>query len=195
MRPKNEMAFKEWAVICDALGRGEQSVILRKGGIHEGRDGFRVAHPEFWLFPTYLHESEGQDRGTAAASESLSRVVAERPPSGQLRIDLYAVVADVFEVRDPGALGRIAGLHVWSEQAVQEKFLYRQPGLFALTVRIYRRERPLIIADSPHFAGCRSWVDLPQPLPTEGLRAVLNDDQFNQQRRLIARAIQPGVTV
>jgi hypothetical protein len=30
-------AFKEWAVIVDTLGRGGQIVILRKGGISEGK--------------------------------------------------------------------------------------------------------------------------------------------------------------
>ena len=52
MEPVNQIAFKEWAVVCAALASGQQSLILRKGGIHEGRDGFRVAHREFWLFPT-----------------------------------------------------------------------------------------------------------------------------------------------
>ena len=37
-------AFKEWAIVVDALGRGRQSVILRKGGIAEGRGGFRPEH-------------------------------------------------------------------------------------------------------------------------------------------------------
>ena len=32
-----QTAFKEWAVIVEALGQGEQIVILRKGGIAEGR--------------------------------------------------------------------------------------------------------------------------------------------------------------
>jgi hypothetical protein len=27
------VAFKEWAVVVDALPRGEQTVILRKGGL------------------------------------------------------------------------------------------------------------------------------------------------------------------
>ncbi|MED5454303.1 MAG: DUF1802 family protein, partial [Verrucomicrobiota bacterium] len=35
-------AFKEWAVVIDALGRGEQIIILRKGGIHEGKGGFQM---------------------------------------------------------------------------------------------------------------------------------------------------------
>ena len=48
--------FKEWALVCDALGRGEQSIILRKGGIAEGRTGFRFQHDEFLLFPTLFHE-------------------------------------------------------------------------------------------------------------------------------------------
>ncbi len=49
-------AFKEWAIIVDALGRREQIIILRKGGISEGRDGFQMEHPQFLLFPTLYHQ-------------------------------------------------------------------------------------------------------------------------------------------
>jgi hypothetical protein len=45
-------------VVVDALARGEQVLILRKGGIHEQRGEFRVSHREFWLFPTQYHEAE-----------------------------------------------------------------------------------------------------------------------------------------
>jgi hypothetical protein len=31
------VGFKEWAIVGEALGRGRQSIILRKGGIAEGR--------------------------------------------------------------------------------------------------------------------------------------------------------------
>ncbi len=50
-------AFKEWAIVCEALGGGRQSLILRKGGIAEGRDGFAFLHREFFLFPTRFHET------------------------------------------------------------------------------------------------------------------------------------------
>jgi hypothetical protein len=33
------VAFKEWAVVVDALLRGEQTVLLRKGGLREGNGG------------------------------------------------------------------------------------------------------------------------------------------------------------
>src|SRR5882672_3451390 len=50
------IAFKEWAIVVGALGRGEQIIILRKGGISEGRGGFTIEHPEFLLFPTLFHQ-------------------------------------------------------------------------------------------------------------------------------------------
>ena len=49
-------AFKEWEGIVEALGHGAQILILRKGGIAEGRAGFQVKHPKFWLFPTGYHQ-------------------------------------------------------------------------------------------------------------------------------------------
>ena len=40
-------ALKEWAVACEALGRGQQILLIRKGGISEEHREFRVEHPEF----------------------------------------------------------------------------------------------------------------------------------------------------
>ncbi len=60
------VGFKEWALVCEALGRGEQTVILRKGGIAEGREGFSFKHREFFLFPTFFHEQVGKVRGGPA---------------------------------------------------------------------------------------------------------------------------------
>ena len=58
MQVSCEIAFREWAPVVDALGRGEQIIILRKGGIRENRGEFLVDHREFWLFPTQFHEAE-----------------------------------------------------------------------------------------------------------------------------------------
>ena len=53
---KCQMALKEWAITCEAIGRGEQILLLRKGGIHEDGKDFRVIHREFLLYPTYEHQ-------------------------------------------------------------------------------------------------------------------------------------------
>lgn len=174
------IAFKEWAAVCAALGEGRQAIILRKGGIHEGRAGFRVAHSEFWLFPTYLHEAaEGL---LDDARPFLERALAGRPSAETIRLTEYAVVTDVIEVTNESLLANLAGQHVWSPQTVLNRFHYRQPGLFALVVRIYRSREPLVIPDSPHFAGCRSWVELPESLSTGGLEPALDAEAFGRMR-------------
>src|SRR5712671_6677552 len=122
MQTSNNIAFKEWAGICAALGSGLQTLILRKGGIHEGRDGFRVAHGEFWLFPTYVHEAAAGLEPEALPL--LARAESERPEAGTLRLANYAIVTDVFEVQEERLLSRLAGLHLWSPRTVGERFHY-----------------------------------------------------------------------
>jgi len=190
MQTSNNTAFKEWAAICAALGDGRQTLIIRKGGIDEGREGFRVAHDEFWLFPTYLHEA-----ATGLEPDALpllARAEADRPPAGTLRLAHYAVVTDVFHVLDQERLTRLAGQHVWSPRTVDERFTYRRPGLFVLTVRVYVREEPHLIPDSPHFAGCRSWVDLPLELATGKLAPSLSDEEFERRRKQIQESLASG---
>ena len=80
------VGFKEWAIVCEAIGRGEQSIILRKGGIAEGRDGFAFRHAEFFLFPTFFHEqieqgaSEGRGNSEAREGEIEIRFFAKLEP-------------------------------------------------------------------------------------------------------------------
>lgn len=165
------IAFKEWAAVCLALRTGKQSVIMRKGGIHEGRDGFRVAHSEFWLFPTYLHESTS---GLASdAAPLLETALNDKPPSGRLWLRDFCVVKAVTEITEPREFKAFANRHVLSEATVQQRFDYRQPGLFVLDVEIWTQAEPWDIADEPRFGGCRSWVELTESLPTARLhRAV-----------------------
>lgn len=191
MQSETRFAFKEWAVVCAALASGQQTLILRKGGIHEGREGFRVEHREFWLFPTGFHQQ--RDEVIQDVWPLLEELQSRGEPLGH-ELDLYAVVEDVQQVLDRSALARLSGRHVWSESTVEQRFHYRSPGLFALTVRIYRQPTPFKIAESPHFAGCKSWVDLPLALPTSDLQPVLDDVNFDRQRREIRQllASQPA---
>src|SRR5690242_14612220 len=63
------VAFKEWAGVCAALATGRQSLILRKGGIAEGPEGFAPEHTSFWLYPTHVHEAEQGLRTVQDASD------------------------------------------------------------------------------------------------------------------------------
>jgi hypothetical protein len=189
VKESNRIAFKEWAVICAALADGRQSLILRKGGIHEGPSGFHVEHDEFWLFPTYLHQQP--DALTDDARPLLEAVQHEQPSAESVHIGLYAVVEDVMEIRDPIVLPSLCGLHIWSDQTVDQRFHYKRPGLFVLCVRVFALPRPIEIPNSPHFAGCRTWIDLPIDLSTADLKPVLSDEKFSRRRAAIQVATSP----
>ena len=187
MQPKNRIAFKEWAAVCLALEEGQQSLILRKGGIHEGRDGFRVDHSEFWLYPTEFH----QDSSVLAeeAHPLLEQARSRQPLAGSVEIRDYVTIEEVIEIRDESILPRLMGLHVWSWSTVQARFQYRSPLLFALLVRVYSLAQPIVIMESPQFAGCRSWVDLGEDLPTTGLSPRITDEEHGDQMARIRAAI------
>jgi hypothetical protein len=189
VKDSNHIAFKEWAVICAALAEGWQSLIVRKGGIHEGPGGFQIERDEFWLFPTYEHQQA--DALIDEAGPLLKQVERDRPSAEFVRIGLYAVVEEVIEVRDPIILPSLTGLHIWSDRTVDQRFHYKRSGLFVLCVRIYALPQSIEIPKSPHFVGCRTWVDLPTGLSTAGLKPVLTDDEFSRRLAAIQVATSP----
>jgi hypothetical protein len=187
MRTANQFAFKEWAVTCHALAEGRQSLLLRKGGIHERHGRFEVEHGEFWLFPTHFHQDPKE---ICEDARLLSEQVAwESSPAGTIALSLYAVVEEVNELMDESLLPRLADLQILTVPTLRERFHYRRPGLFVLAVRIYQRETPVTVEDRPHFAGCRTWVDLQQEIGTTGLKPVLSDREHADRLAAIGAAL------
>ncbi len=183
MQPSNNIAFKEWAVVVDALAHGEQVLILRKGGICEDRGQFRVDHGEFWLFPTQYHEAE---RCVIPSKRPRLREIASAAPKDGVNIDYYAVADAVVEITGVGVLKRLQGRHIWTEQTLQERFQFgRNPGLHVLVMRVYRRPTPEKLALREQYGGCRSWLELEHPLSTESLTPVLRDAEYTSQRDAI----------
>ncbi|MFO1023313.1 MAG: DUF1802 family protein [Planctomycetales bacterium] len=194
MESSNRFAFKEWAVICAALGNGRQSLILRKGGIHEGADGFQVEHPEFWLFPTYLHQ--GQPNGLIDEVRDLYEdSTRNRPRDEMIHLQYYAVVEETHYLATELQLSRLQPFHVWSHRTVEDRFHYRKPGIFLLVVRMYALPKPIAIPNSPHFDGCRTWVDFPTEISTAELTPVLSEEDFAALRSRILRTVTAMPTV
>lgn len=182
-------AFKEWAVICEALGQGKQAVILRKGGIAESEGEFAVAQTRFWLYPTFVHQ---QNEGIQEEARSLlDQVLANHPPSGTVRLQFWAEVATAYYVREEIPALLLSHLHYWSEEAVRKRFHYGMPGLYVLVVRVHRLPEPIEIDDLPAYAGCRSWVTLEQEVPTAGSHPSLDDRSFDIVQKQLDMLLSP----
>ncbi len=187
MRTASRVALKEWAVLCQELGAGRQVVLLRKGGIREPAKGFSVEHDEFFLFPTYVHQSgdELSDRARAA----LPDVNRAAPPASILRLELYATVAAVTEVTNLDVLRRLDGQHALAWPAVERRFHYRHPGLHVIAVRVYRLPQPLVVPNVARYDGCRSWVPLESECSTTGCQPVLAETEFHQRLSTVQQAL------
>ncbi|MEO6810239.1 MAG: DUF1802 family protein [Isosphaeraceae bacterium] len=165
-----DIAFKEWAGICQALADGRQTIILRKGGIAEDRGAFVPEHRAFWLYPTHVHEAQqGLRTVTSPRSSEL------RPD--QVAIGTFAVVESVSHIDRLEDLGTLAEFHIWTEETVLKRFTYRKPGLWVLGVRIGQIPIPWVIDVTADQTGCKSWVPLEAPLATEGLVPALDDGE------------------
>jgi hypothetical protein len=70
------------------------------------------------------------------------------------------------------------GLHAWTADAVRQRFQYRTPGLFVLTVRVFRLPRPMELPERPEYAGCKTWVELDTPVATDEAHPVMGDKAF-----------------
>src|SRR4051812_28816495 len=166
------VGFKEWALVCEALGRGEQSVLLRKGGLAEGREGFGFWHSEFFLFPTFFHEQVVKVRTPAA----------EMPPApaGKIEIRYFAKLEAQKEISEWTQAAALEPLHILGQSVVRQRFEYQGAGLHAALVRVFRLEPVWIFPDNSAYGGCRSWVNLPEYPPGIRVEPVLNDDEHRK---------------
>jgi hypothetical protein len=151
-------ALKEWSAAVHALLDGRQTVLLRKGGIHEKR--FAVTASRFLLFPTVAHSHaarvrpEHRDLLDAAAVDSTDDTVVIRAGAN---------VVAAIEVNRPDALEAIAPLHIWTAESVRADRLDFRPKhrLTVLVVQASPLVGPIRLARTPEYAGCTSWVQLP----------------------------------
>ncbi len=176
------IAFKEWSLVCAAMGSGKQSLILRKGGIHEGKSGFALAHDSFYLFPTAFHAQNErliEDYKTPPTWHD-TRSPEER---GEVEVRFFCEVVEKAVVQDWGVLEALAPYHGWTEDIVRERFEWggETPEIHAALVRVSALKKPWVFPFEKKYGGCRSWLEIPEPgeqcLPAE---PVVGDPEFGE---------------
>lgn len=156
------IGFKEWQVVCDALASGRQTIILRKGGIHEGRNGFAFAHEFFFLFPTRFHaQGEHVREGYVIAQPEFQ--------AGEvIHITHHAEAVWARTLTDWAHVEALMPYHIYAPELVRERFDWEGKGMktgsiHAAFVKVTELTKPWEFPYEPKFGGCRSWVNLPSP--------------------------------
>ena len=157
--PTTVLALKEWAAVVHALLDGRQTVLLRKGGIHEKR--FSLRGSRFVVFPTVAHSHLESTRAEHADLLPLgSADVIESDGSLVVRAELEVVEA--IAVRRPDRIADLEPFHIWTTESVRRNRIDFRPRheLSAIVVRARPLAAPVTVPLLPEYAGCRSWVDL-----------------------------------
>jgi hypothetical protein len=178
LSPNLNVALKEWAVVCSALEAGRQIILLRKGGIYESAGEFEIEHRQFLFFPTFLHQN------SAMLKSADITPVAEEPP--QLEISAAGIITDIIQMPSRTAMDALDDQHIWSRPLIDMRYNYRPENpLYLLLNRTWRLREPVTIANTPAYAGCKSWVPLESSIDTTGAAPALDDREYDLRRRTI----------
>jgi hypothetical protein len=209
----NPLALKEWAVAIDALLTGDQVVLLRKGGLLDGK--FKLEAREFLLFPTTFHVDDPRllrpgaaERHAAALAMPEPKTLAERVP-----IRCRAVVEAAWSTKDGRVVEALAeeeeGLHVWGPAFTEARMKWR-PGaeMTLFLVRAFSCDggcdgggegggggggggNCLPVRQREDYYGCFSWVRVePEDGQQPRWRPVLPEAEFARRAAAVARALE-----
>jgi hypothetical protein len=171
----SEHALKEWGVTVDALLRGDQVLIVRKGGI--GEKTFELPHPRFFLFPTYAHQRP--ELVDLAFRDRFAASLDRRDEPDRLPLEAYAEIAASFPITEQAQLDAIDHLHILTSDYAAERLRWRRKHpLWAVVLRVWRVDPAPVLEVTPDHLGCVSWVSLPDHITVGDRTAALDDDAF-----------------
>ena len=184
--PQLQVGLKEWASVCQALADGRQIILLRKGGINDAGGVFELEERAFLLFPTYLH----QKRHLLKPSEHAAFQEQDSEPAS-VHLKTAALVTDVLKLRSRAQVDALDAEHVWTSDQIDMRFNYKPANpLFLGLLRAYRLPHPVMLPNTPVYAGCRSWVPLDHAVPTTAAMPALDDANYERRRKAVLSAVR-----
>jgi len=185
------VALKEWAVVQRSLLEGHQILLLRKGGLIEESGDFDLRAAQFLLYPTYAHETERAGDLQPCFGQWLREEEARKTLPTEIRIEAAAEVSDVVRVDDRARLLNLAPQHIWSPQFIHGRYDWEPyKPVFVLLLRAYRLAAPVVRPVLTQYGGCRSWVEMAEPVSTVGAVPAVSDERYERRRALTLRLLQ-----
>ena len=170
-------ALKEWATVVKALENGNQTILLRKGGILETASGFNVESKKFLLFPTYEHQDTSSLKSQYYGYLSDAR--ENKPKEGINQITSFA---EVLEEKDLGLMEKIEELssfHILSDSYVLERMNWMpEKPMKVMFLKVFKIN-PIDVPVLPDYHGCKSWIEL--NVNPESGKSVLSNDELQQK--------------
>ena len=181
------IGLKEWAVTIGALGRGDQILMLRKGGIREDGRHFNIEHKQFLMYPGLFHEGklllkpEHQRLLTETADADFSKKVS---------FSVFCELVETIEISEEHQVHTLDAFHIWSKEFPVKRFNWKpRHPLKLMIVRAYRLDSPVTVNVTDEYSGCKSWVELTDAIDLTNLTPALPSAEFTALRSSIHKAL------
>ena len=166
--------LKEWAVTVEALERGATALVVRKGGIRE--KAFAVPKTRFLLLPGYEHQ---RPELIKPEFRGILDDIPDLTDDGPLRFSSFAEVEEAYEISEAGDLEKLNEHHMWTHEYAESRFKWRpKKPLTVLVLRTYVLPETVELSYREGYGGCKSWIELEEPVSIEGARPALTDEEL-----------------
>ena len=179
-------ALKEWATVVKALENGDQTIILRKGGILENASGFKIESKKFLLFPTFEHQELNHLK--PQFQKYLKDVKKNHPKDGHNQIASYAEMIDGVDIEAEEKINALSPFHIWSDSYIKERrdWMPEKP-MKAIFLKVYKVpdfDIPIL----SEYHGCKSWIDINEDVPVG--KSVLSDSVFGSKLKQFKKIVK-----
>ncbi|VVC05813.1 Uncharacterised protein [uncultured archaeon] len=170
-------ALKEWATVVKALENGNQTVLLRKGGILETASGFILEAKNFALFPTYEHQDTASLKSQYFGY--LADVRENKPKEGYNKITSVGEVVEEHDISSIEKIEELSSFHIWSDSYIVERMNWMpEKPMKAIFLKVFKIS-PTEIPVLSEYHGCKSWIEL--NVNNESGKAVLSEAELQQK--------------
>ena len=182
------IGLKDWAVTVGALERGEQTILLRKGGIREDGKHFKIEHEQFFLYPGHYHEGEA-----LLKQEKQNLLKGATDPEefeGVVTLSVFAEIEEVIEIASEEEVRAIDEFHIWSPEFAEKRFNWKpRHPLNLIIVRAHVLQQPQALMVMEDYGGCKSWVEFIEEYPVGVTSPAIPDRRFRAQTTAIKEAL------
>lgn len=189
MKNQNDMAFKEWAIVCEALEEGKQTIVLRKGGVKEENGALVPEHGEFFLYPTY--GPQVTDGIKADWRPRLHKLNKDAKDTKHVHFRLYAIVESVHKVTDWEVAKGFVPFTILSDQEAEREFNEGDwKGFYVFLLRVQSLAVPMEMLRKGSHDKDPIWAPLGTSLFTVGAFPVIPDGAWPYTRDKIHKMLQ-----
>ena len=164
---KISKSLKEWNAVVEALGRGKQSIIIRKYG---------TKNKEFFLNPTlkYALKDDYLKSFQNKHQQFVEKYKYPEKENDKVVIKYFAICEEIIE-KSSNRIGSLKNQYIWNPDHIHEYLKGRDAYIWLL--RVYKLKKSHNIESTPNAI---IFANLKEHISVSGAKPVLNDKEFKK---------------